>query len=253
MTAITAPCYLANAICVASFKLDHKLRYKVKEIEQSFLSVFSAQAIGTNVPDSAPPEIPRFTLQNEFNQISITQLSAQLDLNFRNQNKTYNETTEIIHKNFKNFLCGVFNFKSPNELTEVGMVITINRPLELSQAEVSQKLFDQFIKFNPLGNIASTSFQVGFLDKSISIFYNISANYYEMREATFDNVTANQPPIMLDFKNMAIKESGIELKLDVNSRPMFEAKKAVNKELGGMLFGKLKNLVDDYKTTILKW
>jgi hypothetical protein len=252
MATKTAPYYLANAVCVISYKLDQNLRFKIKEIEQSFSSVILSQAIGTNVLDSAPPPIPRFTLQSGQKQITISQVSAQLELNFRDRNKSSDDALRIIQKNFQNFWRGILTFKSTNELIQMGMVVTLNRPLELSQGEISQKLFDRFIKLPAIGEVASTSFQVGFLDQSNQIFFNISAATYEMRSATVIGKAGN-PNISIDIESLPIEETGIELKLDVNSRPMVKAQVEVTKDLGDMLFKRLSNLTAEHGKSFLEW
>ena len=252
MTTSAAPSYLANAICVASFKLDRDLRFKAKEIEQNFNAALSAQAIGTNVPDSAPPLIPRFTLQSGPKQITVSQVTAQIELNFKDQAKTSAESIEIIKKNFKHFWHGIFKFKGAGELKDVGMVITLNRPLDLSSAEISKKIFDKFLTMPIHDDVVSAGLQVGFLDKSDQVFFNISANPYEMREIPFDSSNVD-PSVVVDFESLPIKESGIELKLDVNSKPMFQAGVAVTEELGDKLFRRLKILTDDYEKKIIEW
>ncbi len=250
------PYKLVHAICVVSFNMDHDLRYKIREIEQSFVSVFSAQvqAIGTNVPDIAPPAIPRFMLQSGPKQIAVSQMTVQIELNFNDQDKKFDETLEIIQKNFKKFWSGVIKFKTINEVKDIGMVLTLNKPLKTSQAEISQRLFDRFFKITPLGNVASAGFQVGFLDNSDHIFYNISANHYEMRELMVNGDKPSDPTIFInDVGNWPIKELGIELKLDVNSKPMLEAAIAITENIGDMLFDRLKELAKIYSQKLIDW
>ena len=100
--------YLASATCVATFNIDKQIRYRVADIENAFRSTVVSQAVGTNVADNAPPNIPRFTLQSGQKVISVSQVQCQMDMNFAEQRKTFDQVGAVVRKNFAGFWAGVY-------------------------------------------------------------------------------------------------------------------------------------------------
>lgn len=237
--------YLANATCVISFALDKQIRYRVSDIEQAFQGVLGGQATSTNVADAAPPALPRFTMQSGPKQLSISQISIQLDLDFFSQKKPYLSLASIIKKNFDNLWSGLCQFKSLTEVRDMGMILTINTPDKRSAGEISNEVFCRYLKAPLLGEVASTSFQLGFLDTDKQVFINTSVGTYEIREGLVTNPDPRGGPINVAIEDLPITEHGIETKIDVNSKPMKLENGALPADLSNQLFQRLDGLLKD--------
>lgn len=245
--------YVANATCVISFAIDRQIRYRIAEIERAFQSVLGGQATGTNVVDSAPPAIPRFTMQSGPKQVSISQVTAQLDLDFYSQKKSFEALLPTIKKNFSNFWHGVCEFKNCSEIRDMGMVLTFSNPDKRSVSQLSAEVFDRYIKAPILGDVASTSFQIGFLDTDKQAFINVAVGPYEMREGLVTNPDPRGGPLTVELDRLPISEHGIEIKLDVNSKPMTLDGGELPKDLDQQLFDRLNRLVNTRCKNYLVW
>jgi hypothetical protein len=249
----SGPEYISHATVVVSFPLDSEIRYKVGDVERNFQSIVGGQASGTNVADSAPPPIPRFTMQSGPKQIAVSQISAQLDMEFSNANKPIDNTLAIIKRNAVGFWEGAKRLKSLDEITEVGIILTMNSTSKLSQADMAREIDKRFLKVPSLGEIASVQLQVGYIDTEKLIFFNVSVGTYELREGPVNQRDAKGGRLTLDIGTLSVKEIGYEVKFDVNSKPLHQAKKIPSAELGQVIYLELENLLLTRGREYLAW
>lgn len=246
--------YLAQATCVISFAPDREIRYKVADIERAFQSVVGGQATGTNVADTAPPPIPRFTMQSGPKQLSISQVSAQLDLDFSGQKKTFESLSPTVKKNISNFWSGLCAFKGRTEIRDMGLILTINIPSKLAMSELSAEIFKRYIRTPMLGEeVVATSLQVGFLDNDKQAFINVTLGAYEMRQGRIDNPVPAGGTLTIELETLPITERGIEAKFDVNSKPMTLKNGELPIDLGDQLFQRIEGLLNDRYKEFLTW
>jgi hypothetical protein len=246
--------YLAQATCVISFAPDREIRYKVAEIERAFQSVVGGQATGTNVADTAPPTIPRFTMQSGPKQLSISQVSAQLDLDFSSQRKPFESLAPTIRKNLSHFWSGVGAFKSRTEIRDMGLIFTINIPSKLNMGELSAEISKRYIRAPMAGEVVSTSIQVGVLDADKQAFINVTLGAYELRQGRVDKpVPSGAGRITIDLDSLPITETGIEVKFDVNSKPMARKSGELPADLDERLFQRIEGLLNDRYKEFLTW
>jgi hypothetical protein len=246
--------YLAQATCVISFAPDREIRYKVADIERAFQSVVGGQATGTNVADTAPPSIPRFTMQGGPKQLSISQVSAQLDLDFSGQKKSFESLSPTIKKNINNFWLGVCAFKSRTEIRDMGLIVTINIPSKLTMSQLSAEICNRYIRAPMQGDVVSTSLQVGLLDTDKRAFINITLGAYEMRQGRIDKpVPTGGGSLTIEMESLPIIECGIEAKFDVNSKPMAQKNAELPIDLDDQLFKRVEDLLNDRYKEFLTW
>lgn len=245
--------YLANATCVISFSMDRQIRYRVADIERAFQSVLGGQATGTNVADTAPPAIPRFTMQSGPKQLSISQVTAQLDLDFFSQKKSFESLSATIKKNFSNFWQGFCQVKNLTDIRDMGMIFTINTPDKRSTNELSAEVFKRYVRAPLLGDVASTSLQLGFLDTDKQAFINVAVGSYEIREGLINNPDPRGGPMTIEINELPVSEHGIETKLDVNSKPMTLKDGQLPRDLDDQLFRRLNGLVTERCKDFLSW
>ena len=245
--------YLGRATFVASFPVDRSIRYKVEDIERSFQAVFTAQAVSTNVPDTGPSSIPRFTMQSGPKQISVSQVTVQLDLNFEDQRKSISNTLTIIEKNFASFWAGVCQLKKVEEIKNAGMVLTINTPSQQTREEICAKILERYAKVPRRGTPASASIQFGFKDEAELLFNNVSVQHYEVRAGRVPNAPPGETSISIEISSLPMQEQGYEAKFDINSRPMEAAQVVSTINLGNVLMESVKAFTTGWGEEFFTW
>jgi hypothetical protein len=244
--------YVAQATFVANFDQDSGIRYRVAEIESAFRSVCVAQAVSTNVPDSAPGAIPRFTIQSGPKTVSVSQVSAQLDLDFSEQRKSLKNTFDIIEKNVSAFWSGMLSLKRVSEVRHGGLVLTVNFPSQLSREEICATILDRYAKVPTRGQPATAAIQFGYLDTELHLFNNVSLAQYEIRQGLVQGpVGARQ--LEIDVSSIPVREQGFETKVDINSRPMTTANLSTPSDLGEILLRNMKACLFDWGTEFFSW
>ena len=245
--------YIGQATFVASFSVDRSIRYKVADIERAFQGVFTAQAVSTNVPDTGPPTIPRFTMQSGPKQISVSQVTVQLDLNFDEQRKSISNTFTIIEKNFASFWSGVCQLKKVEEIKNAGLVLTFNTPSPLTREEICARILERYAKVPARGTPATASIHFGYRDDVANLYNNVWLQHYEVRSGTFTAENPGGTTIMMDITSLPVREQGYETKVDINSRPMEAAQVVTPMDLGEVLLGSMKAFTTGWGEEFLTW
>lgn len=231
--------YISQAMCIVSFPHDEQIRYQLREVESSFHSLNLAQAKSPNVADDMPSNLPRFILESGSKQLTVSQVNAQLTLNFEDETQLMADSFDIVEKNFKLFWGGVGKLKKVETLKNLGVVLTICCPVEKQQQdEIAKSIFAKFSKFPQLGEVASANMQFGFLDKGANLYRNISIGHYETRQG---EVKPTGKKTSIDIESFEIKEVGVEIKMDVNTRPMTKSDSALTEKSGELVLNYLKN------------
>lgn len=245
--------YLASATCVATFNIDKQIRYRVADIENAFRSTVVSQAVGTNVADNAPPNIPRFTMQSGQKVISVSQIQCQMDMNFAEQRKTFDQVGAVVRKNFAGFWAGVRKLKSLEEVRDVGLVLSFNVSSKKPIPELSEELYSRYLNIPSLGNVASVGFQTGFTSLDGNIFINLSVGTYEVREAHLENSMHDGGQIFLALDQMRVSESGVEVKWDVNSKPLVSQGEVTPENIDDVLFESLNQMLKEHNGDFFSW
>lgn len=245
--------YVAQATFVVSFAVDRSIRYKVAEIERAFQGVFTAQAVSTNVPDTGPISIPRFTMQSGPKQISVSQITAQLDLDFHEQRKSILNTFSIVEKNVLSFWRGICQLKELGEIKNAGLVLTISTPSQQTREEICAQILERYAKVPVKGMPANASIQFGFLDDASHLYNNISLQHYEVRAGTFIASNPGNTNNLVDVSALPLQEQGYETKLDINSRPMEAAQVRTTTDLGEVLLGNVKVFLTGWGQEFIAW
>ena len=207
--------YISQAIYVVGYHQDKRIRYRQEEAESAFGSFFGSQSQQTNVPDDFDPSAPRLIFQASQKQLMLSQSAAQLVLGFEGSEKTLEHQSNIIYKNAIDLHGRINKFKAGNDLLESALVFNINVPSALGREDLSRNIYNRFIGVEPLGDIASVSFKVGFRTPS-DLYLNYEVDVYELRKADLANVGAQ--PQFFNISEMPIVEMGYGLKVDINNK-----------------------------------
>lgn len=205
--------YISQAVLIVGHDLDKRIRYKQEQAEGIFGPLFGMQSQQTNLPDDFDPAAPRLIFQHGKKQLIVSQVASQLTLGFESGlGKGWKEQVEIFIKNVNEL--GRLLCKFHDKLNgEVGVVFSLSIPSDASKNELTKKIFDSYISFKELGEIASSSFKVGF--KTEDDFYlNFEADVYEMRGGAVSNFSG-----VIDIRSLPVHEVGFLFKIDLNNRP----------------------------------
>lgn len=245
--------YIDSATYVVTFQTNEKIRLKQADAEKAFGPMFpDVQSIQTNVPDDYDPNAPRLIMQVAKKNLTISQVAAQLTLNFKSSSKPLPEQLDIIEKNINSFCLAVSKFIKEEFIEHQGFIISLNYKTKQTQQEMNEYLFKRFFRVEPYVEpyveVASTNFRIGFKTSDL-LFINFEASAYEIREAKIKQ-GANK---MLRVKDIPVTEEGYNLKVDVNNRPMFmadskslpyiEAGKIIQKQMRNTIENEIDNFV----------
>ncbi len=209
---------IAQALFVIGFTKDTSIRTKQFDIEKALTPLFSEPSVNTNLPDNFNPLAPRVTLKHKHISAVFSQVSAQLTIDIDNTNGKSDEVIrESIAKKVGLFQKGVDKIISQQD--ERGLVLTVLYPVDLNQfsdKDVSTYIQSTFFQISPLGEAASTQFNVGYKTED-NYFLTLSVGQYQSFAGEIKDIQEGQ---WFDLKSLPVSESGIELKIDVNSRPL---------------------------------
>lgn len=205
--------YISQAIYLVSNTQDKRVRYKQEQAEEVFGAYFSAQSQQTNLPDDFDPNAPRLIFQGVHKQLVLSQVSSQLTLGFDSAKKGISEQLDIVVKNVLDVQARIRKFHPQAALQENALVLTISFPTECSKEDLSQFLFDKFLKIKPSAPVASTSIKIGYLLQG-DIFLNIEFDVYEKRQGA---ISAQQT--FYDLSTFKVVEVGVSIKIDINNKP----------------------------------
>lgn len=206
--------YISQAIYLAGNELDKRIKYKQELADEIFGTFVSASSQQTNLPDDFDPSQPRLIFQGPKKQIIISQISSQLSMGFDAASRDISEQFEIVLKNSREMHSRSEKFSGRDKLKESALVVTLSFPSTANRAELSTFIHSKFVKFAPISDVASSSVKVGYLAKD-NLFLNIEVDVYERREGILaSNITSPN-----DILKLPVVEMGINVKLDINSKP----------------------------------
>lgn len=206
--------FLADLFFSISYEKDADVRHKQRVAEEAFKDLFSGQSIATNLSDTDAPERPRILMRSGKKILTISQVAAQLRLNFDATGIPMTEQLNISETNVAQFERGFAKFAQTNNTREIGIIASLNYPGIVEEQKLHEYIFNRFLKLEPRGKIASAGFNVGFKTPG-NLFLNFFTSAYELREA---ELAPGQTSVNLN--SLPIQGWGIELKLDINNKPM---------------------------------
>jgi len=208
---------IAQALFVVGFVKDASIRTKQFEIEKALAPLIAEPSVNTNLPDNFDPRAPRVTLSNGSISAHFSQTTAQLTIGIEDseRNDVDGVKSKIAHcvTLFQECVDKVISKESQKE---TGLVININYPVDFNKFK-DEDIFDyiqsQFIKVSPLGAPASAGLNVGYKTPD-NYFINLGVAQYKL---ILGEIPAG---VLIDISKLPVSESGIELKVDINNRPL---------------------------------
>lgn len=234
---------ISQVLFVISYERDLTIRTKQFDIEKALNPLVTDPSVNTNLPDDFNPQAPRVTLKKERLAIHFSQLTAQLTIDIDNTNsKSLDTIQSSIDKKINLFQACVDKIIPKEKQRERGLILTILYPIDATQ--VSDKAVFNYIQSNffkkpPFGEPASAQFNVG---------YKTNDNFFITLAVAQYKVAAGKIPAMhtgevIDIKSLPIVDSGIELKVDINSRPLLGTTEQPSNNVTRVILKKTFNFV----------
>ena len=233
---------ITQALFVVNYEKDSAIRTKQFDIERAFESLITGSSVNTNLPDDFNPQAPRVTLTHDKTSIVFSQIAAQLTIDVDNLKDQPIESIIIsIDKRIKLFQKCLDKIIPNTSQKDRGLVINVNFPIyDLGDEEIANYIQSNFFKPLSLGVPASAGFNVGFKTED-NFFITLFVGIYKIIDPP--TYKENQ---WIDILNLPIKESGIELKIDVNSRPKVEQPSEITDLILNKAFDFIKNEADTF-------
>lgn len=236
---------------IATFSRNSEIRYRIKEIETAFNAVVPGQAASTNVGDTAPPHFPRFTIQSGNKQINISQINAQLNLDFSEKAFAPIAALPIAGKNLLKFWEGVCSLIELEQIQELGIIFTVNIPSKLNTAENGEQIKERYLKTPDWGPVASAAINIGHFNPESKLFNNLNIGLYEQRSFKVEGKIGT--PVFLDVSKAPLEESGFEIRFDVNSKPLRQNGTGHTRDSGPQMLKEIEDLVGNRGAEFLVW
>lgn len=213
---------ISQVLFVIGYKRDSAIRTKQFDIEKVLSPLIVGSSVNTNLPDDFNPQAPRVTLRQGRLSVHFSQLTAQLTIDIDNTNgKSLDVIRDSIAKKIKLFQNCVDEVIPHEQQRERGLVLTLLYPVDSTQfpnEAVFTHIQSTFFKIAPLGEPASVQFNVGYKTDD-NFFITLAVAQYQIATSEVLAIPADQ---WFDIKTLPIIESGIELKIDINSRPFVD-------------------------------
>lgn len=226
---------IAQAVFVIGYARHNSIRMKQFEIEKALAPLIGGPSVNTNLPDDFNPQAPRVTFTQGPVAVHFSQIAAQITINIDNtDNKSLEVIRDSISKRINLFQSCLDKVVPREQQRERGLILTVQYPVDLSKV-TDEIAFDyiqtRFLRITPLGTPASAGFNVGYKTAD-NFFITLAVAQYKMATA---EIPATQSVNWLDLSTLPVTESGIELKIDVNSRPLVDMPNKPKDETGIIL------------------
>lgn len=210
-----------RVVFVIGFTKDLSIRTKQFDIEKAFLPLINTPSINTNLPDNYNPHAARITIGQRPISVVFSQVTAQITIVIDNtSDKSMEVIKDSIVKKINLFQNCVDKIIPDKHQRERGIIFTMHYPVDPIQFP-NEAVFDhiqsRFFRIPPFGKPASAQFNVGYKTDD-NFFITISVAPYQVNSGNVFNIQEE----WVDINSLPVIESGIELSIDVNSRPLID-------------------------------
>lgn len=240
--------YISRALFVGSYPLDGQLRLRPADVETAFRPLLDTQVQATNVPDALDPSLPRFVMQSGHNQLTVSQIAAQLAISLSDPKLPLDTALAEISRFAEVFEQCLSTFKGSN-VGQRAIIAFLQYPSDAPKDDLSLYLLRRCIKVAPLGDVASASVNLGFRTPQ-NLFLNIGLSVYQLRKQELATLPTGQP-LQIDIESLPLVEQGIEEKIDVNNKPRLAAGQPLAETTFSELVGLLSEHIRGTVNTIL--
>ncbi len=217
------------------------------DFENVFKAYINAPLVVQNNPPGTAPNVPSFSMTDGMRTMTAADNTVFLDLRFDSGLPKGESLTNVLEKPIE--LMDELDKLLPGIKKQFSAIIlTISLPYAGDQAEVGAYLSDIAFKF-PVKDVISTTFSVA--KKRNEFIHFVEFSQFKF----FEIIQQFQPGVFFGFDPdfTDAKEEGLQLKIDVNTRPLIDSPKRDEfKSLGVELADAVSNDVDLYAPGFLK-
>lgn len=204
---------------VSAFTLDETVLLTTGREIQELNGLLESRLVPLNVPEAAPPELPRLVLQTKSLVLNVCLNRFQFMLTPPDHVAgSYDETLEYVTKQVRPHLAVLFG--SSVEYEWSGMVTTTKYPKDLDTTPTAiaavRPVFEQLIDLDwNSDELASFNLKVG--RTSGGYFKTFEISGYAIRH--FDVMATPGRRFVVDHSEGEIAEVGLQMQVDVNNKP----------------------------------
>jgi len=211
-----------QVLFVIGYTRDSTIRTKQFDIEKALLPLIDGQSINTNLPDDFNAQAARVSLSRGRLSVHFSQVTAQLKIDIDNTNgKSIEVIRDSIAKKINLFQTCVDKIIPHEQQRERGLVLSALYSIDstkYSDEAIFEYIQSNFFKVSPLGKPASAQFNIGYKTND-NFFITLSVMQYKIAGGEIPAISDRQS---FDLMSLPVIDSGIELKIDVNSRPLVD-------------------------------
>lgn len=208
---------------VSAFKRDETVLLTVGKQIQQLRTKIESRVAQLNVPDDAPPELPRMVLQTKGFVLNLCQNRFQFVASPPDHSSSnVNESLDYLRKLISGVLTSLY--ESGVEYSWSGLVVTIHFPRDpedvSSALQACAPLLSSLtqLDWDP-STLSSFEMKVG--RREGSFFHTFAISGYEGRRWTVSKQAAMQG-VELDPSKGVLEDVGIRILVDVNNKPYQE-------------------------------
>ena len=193
-----------EAAIVVSFNQDNFVRLKQSKAEEAYKNITDKPSVNTNAADTQNPASPRILIKDAFKGIAVSQVSAQLAMVF-DKKEDLNGQVQSVMENIDLMFNATKEFQGEPNIKDTGILVTLTVPSVsgVSPDELNRHIFKTYSRFEPLGDVVSAFYKIGFKTDN-GLFLGIDLGTYEL-------------PVSADAGGK--RQSGYLVRIDLNNRP----------------------------------
>ena len=179
----------------------------------------------TEVPEDAPPEIPRIVLKSSDSFLNVTLERFQFVFFPPRQATTSEDAIRLASEKYQRWQTDVLG-KLDYVYDWCGVILSVLIPQEPSEPDnmnLATSVFDRLFGIDREGNpLCTLNLHFGFEQKDMFVHYNI--NQYEIRSGNIRITTGNRS-INPHPSELPVEETGIRVRIDMNNKPKSRTRK----------------------------
>jgi hypothetical protein len=179
----------------------------------------NGKLVSVNVPTPAPGEVPRVVIRSPDTVLALSLKQLQVTVMPPDHVAgDYAGALEFMKRRVEAIIHAFEKHKLDYRWS--GLVADTEYPLPNQDVSaITAKLVDHMTRLDPAGRrVSAFMLNFGYVESRFNVSYTVAG--YESKELS---VEVKEPTLLgdldLDFEGAAVREVGIEIKIDVNSRP----------------------------------
>lgn len=207
--------YYQSAELVARFDRYPDIRRTQFVFEDEMRSEFPSPSQVLNQGPNVAPDAPRFVLASGKRALLVSEIAAQLNLDFSDA-PVKTDVFSVIRK-YAVLLDKAVGVAVPAANRDFsGLVLKLAYAYSGDVEDVAGFIYDRLVKVDAPANVVSASIDLGF-QPSDSAYLNF--NFYTYKRINF-TPSPSPTPLFANLEEMDASEVGFEVKVDANNKPI---------------------------------